>query len=76
MEWIDGLGYFALAINLFSLASKGESRLRFFAIIANLMYILYGIFLGAWPIIIGCTVALFLHGCRLRQIRLKQPTND
>lgn len=71
---IDSIGYSALAINLYSMSVKGEYRLRFISAIANFIYIIYGILLNAFPIIIGCSIAVALHIYRLK--KLKTDRND
>ena len=73
---IDSIGYAALVINLYSMSTKGEYKLRFISLIANIGYIIYGALLSAPPIIIGCTIAVFLHGFHLRRLRIKEHSND
>lgn len=69
----DFVGYLALGLNLYSMYSKGEYRLRYFSAIANFTYVIYGILINALPIIIGCSIAVILHICRL--YKLKQIKN-
>ncbi|SHH55967.1 hypothetical protein [Winogradskyella jejuensis] len=71
---VDTVGYIALVLNLYSMSVKGEYRLRFISAIANTIYIGYGILLNAYPIIIGCSIAVFLHVYRLKN--LKPNRND
>jgi len=73
---IDGVGYFALIINLYSMSTKGEYKLRLFSLIANVIYIFYGILLNAFPVIIGCIIAVFLHAHHLRKLRTKKTSYD
>ncbi|MFY0604312.1 MAG: hypothetical protein JXQ93_10200 [Flavobacteriaceae bacterium] len=73
---IDSIGYAALVINLYSMSTKGEYKLRMISLIANIGYILYGILISALPIIIGCTIAVFLHGFHIRRLQLKNNNND
>ncbi len=73
---IDGIGYTALAINLYSMSAKGEYKLRLISLIANIGYILYGTLIGATPIIIGCTIAVFLHAFHLKRLKVKGNNND
>ena len=73
---IDSIGYAALVINLYSMSTKGEYKLRLISLIANAGYVLYGALLNAYPIIIGCTIAVFLHGYHLRRLRIKENNND
>lgn len=71
---IDIIGYSALAINLYSMSVKGEYKLRLISAIANFIYIIYGILISAFPIIIGCSIAVLLHTYGLN--RLKKENND
>lgn len=72
----DGIGYFALAINLYSMSTKGEYKLRVISLIANAIYIFYGTLISATPVIVGCTIAVFLHAYHIRRILIKKTPND
>lgn len=72
---IDIIGYSGLLINLYSMAVKGEYKLRLFSFTANIIYVFYGFLINANPVIIGCTIAVILHGYHLRRI-LKLKKND
>ncbi len=69
---IDSIGYGALIINLYSMSTKGEYKLRLISLVANAIYILYGALISATPIIVGCTIAVFLHGYHLRRLKIKK----
>jgi len=73
---IDCIGYGGLVINLYSMSTKGEYKLRLISLIANTVYILYGALISATPIIVGCTIAVFLHGYHLRRLKIKKNSND
>ncbi|WP_299438526.1 hypothetical protein [uncultured Aquimarina sp.] len=73
---IDSIGYAALVINLYSMSTKGEYKLRLISLIANVGYILYGALISATPIIVGCTIAVFLHGYHIKRLRTKKNSND
>lgn len=73
---IDSIGYAALVINLYSMSTKGEYKLRLISLNANLGYILYGVLISATPIIVGCTIAVFLHGYHIRRLRINKDKND
>ncbi len=73
---IDSIGYAALVINLYSMSVKGEYKLRLISLIANTGYILYGALISATPIIVGCTIAVLLHGYHLRRLRINKNSND
>ncbi len=67
---IDSIGYVALAINLYSMSTKGEYKLRLISLIANVGYIFYGALISATPVVIGCAIAVFLHGYHIRRLRI------
>ncbi len=73
---IDSIGYIALVINLYSMSAKGEYKLRLISLIANTGYILYGALISATPIIVGCTIAVLLHGYHIRRLRTNKNSND
>lgn len=73
---IDSIGYTALVINLYSMSTKGEYKLRLISLIANTGYILYGALISATPIIVGCTIAVLLHGYHIRRLRINKKNND
>ncbi|WP_299276405.1 hypothetical protein [uncultured Psychroserpens sp.] len=73
---IDCIGYAGLVINLYSMSTKGEYKLRLISLIANIIYILYGALIAATPIIVGCIIAVLLHGYHLRRLRLNKNSND
>ena len=68
--FINIVGFIALVINLYSMSAKGEYKLRVLSLIANSIYILYGIMISALPVIIGCIIAVFLHAYHINRIRL------
>ena len=74
--FIDSIGYGALIINLYSMSTKGEYKLRVISLIANTFYVLYGTLIGATPIIVGCTIAVFLHGYHIKRLRIKKESHD
>nr|WP_299341881.1 YgjV family protein [Allomuricauda sp.] len=69
IQLADAIGYFALLLNLYSMSARGEKRLRIISLVANCIYILYGLLIDAWPITIGCTIAVFLHAYRLYKMK-------
>jgi len=55
---------------------KGEYKLRLISLIANVGYILYGVLISAMPIIVGCTIAVFLHAYHLKRLGINTNKND
>jgi hypothetical protein len=57
----NALGFLALTLNLTAMAMKNILYLRFLSIVANTIYIIYGLLLGAAPIVTGSFVAVVIH---------------
>lgn len=64
----ETIGYIGLLLNLYSMYTKGEYKLRLYSAIANSVYIVYGMMINAYPIVIGCTIAVILHTLRLKKL--------
>ncbi|MCB0431016.1 MAG: YgjV family protein [Flavobacteriales bacterium] len=65
----DTVGFVALILNLYSMASRGEYRLRLVSAIANAIYVVYGVLISAAPVIIGCSIAVGLHVFRMYRMK-------
>lgn len=78
MSAVDFIGYTALVINLTSMAMRNVLLPRGFSAVANFIYVIYGIILGAMPIVIGCSIAVSLHAYHLlkRQKRKRRLDNQ
>lgn len=63
------IGYTALLLNTFSMTMKNVLYLRVLSLIANLIYIFYGILLGVAPMIIGCALAIIIHSYRIYKLQ-------
>lgn len=63
------IDYTALLVNLFSMTRVSAVRLRQLSALANSIYILYGILIQAYPVIIGCCIDVILHSYQLIQIK-------
>lgn len=68
------IGYLALGINLLSMTMKKILLLRVLSLTANLIYISYGILLNAPPFIIGCGIAVLIHGYHIIKIQKSKKT--
>ena len=67
----NALGFFALTLNLTSMAMKDILYLRGLSLLANAIYIIYGLLIGAAPIVTGSFVAVVIHSVSI--YRLKHP---
>ena len=55
------IGYTALSLNLISMSMKNVLYLRVCSLVANAIYIVYGIMIAAPPVFIGCGIGVLLH---------------
>ncbi|MBA4058645.1 MAG: hypothetical protein C0490_28270 [Marivirga sp.] len=68
---INALGFLALTLNLTSMTMKDILYLRVLSLIANTLYIVYGLLIDAAPIITGSFVAVAIHAVSI--YKLKHP---
>ena len=62
---INTLGFLGMILNLSSMAMKNMLYLRYLSMIANIIYIVYGVIIGALPIIIGSFIAVIIHAINI-----------
>jgi hypothetical protein len=67
----NALGFLALTLNLTAMTMKDILYLRVLSLVANTIYIIYGLLLGAAPIVAGSFVAVVIHAVTI--YRLKHP---
>lgn len=65
----DALGFLGLTLNLTSMAMKNILYLRSLSLIANAIYIIYGLIIGAIPIIIGSFIAVIIHTVNIYKLK-------
>ena len=70
------IGYAALGLNLASMAMKNMLYLRVLSLLANLVYLVYGIVLQAPPFIIGCAIAVLIHTFQIVKLRSSKLLSD
>ncbi len=62
------LGLLALSFSLLAMSMRNILVLRIFSGIANFIYIIYGLFLGSPPLIIGGAIVVIIHGYHIRKL--------
>jgi hypothetical protein len=67
----NALGFLALTLNLTAMTMKDILCLRILSLVANTIYIIYGLLLDAAPIVAGSFVAVVIHSVTI--YRLKHP---
>jgi hypothetical protein len=65
----NALGFLALTLNLTAMAMKDILYLRVFSLVANALYIIYGLLLGAAPIVTGSFVAVVIHSITIYRLK-------
>jgi hypothetical protein len=66
------IGYTALSLNLISMSMKNILYLRVCSLLANAVYVVYGIMLDTPPVFIGCAIGTFLHSYWIYRILNEQ----
>ena len=69
MVWVEAVGYLAAAAGLYSTYSRTMIPLRMASIVANMLFIGYGLLKGIYPTILVNCVLLPLNFIRLRDMR-------
>lgn len=64
---IDVLGFIGSGLIVVSLTMKSIIRLRLVGLVGARVFIAYGIWLGAWPVVATNTVTFSIHVVRLRE---------
>ena len=70
---IDILGYIGVVLSLSAMAMKKIMHLRVLSLLANVIYMVYALLLSAYPILIGCGIAVGIHIYHIHKLR-KEPT--
>jgi hypothetical protein len=65
----NALGFLALTLNLTSMTMKDILYLRVLSLLANTIYIIYGLLIGAAPIVTGSFVAVVIHSVSIYTIK-------
>lgn len=53
MNWVEVLGYVASALIVVSLMMTSVVRLRMISLIGSLVFVAYGLLIGAWPVVLS-----------------------
>ena len=62
------LGLAALGFTLVAMSVKDILVLRILSAVANFIYIIYGLFLGAPPLIMGGAIVIVIHGYHIHKL--------
>ncbi|MGB5559014.1 MAG: hypothetical protein WBN04_13510 [Paracoccaceae bacterium] len=67
MGFFDFVGGLAGLFVILAFYARSPTRLRIFAILSNLLFILYAVAVGLWPVLVLHAVLLPLNLLRLRE---------
>ena len=62
------LGLAALGFSLLAMSMKNILILRILSAVANFIYIIYGLLIGAPPLIFGGAIVIVIHGYHIRKL--------
>lgn len=58
---INLIGFFALSVALFAMSNKDIIKLRWWHLASSTIYILYGVLIEAYPVILGTILYCGIH---------------
>ena len=67
MMWVELVGYLASALIVASLAMRSVVRLRLVSLVGSLVFVAYGLLIGAWPIVISNVIIAVINVWYLTQ---------
>ncbi len=65
--WVEGLGYLASALCVLALGMRQVVRLRTISFMGGVVFVVYGLLIGSWPVVITNGAIAVLNVWRLRQ---------
>lgn len=74
MTWVDAVGYLASALIVASLAMRSLVKLRTISLIGSLVFVAYGLIIGAWPVVITNGIVAVINIVHLRRELSAQPS--
>lgn len=67
MTWVDIIGYVASALIAASFMMTSLVKLRWVSLVGSVVFVVYGVLIGAWPVVITNTVVAVANLIRLRK---------
>ena len=61
MTWVDLIGYLASVLIVASLAMRSVVRLRLVSLVGAIVFVAYGLLIGAWPVTISNATIAFIN---------------
>lgn len=74
MIWVDVIGYLASALIVLSLAMTSVVRLRLVSLVGSLVFVVYGVIIGTWPVVIANAMIAVINVIHLRR-ELSSPSS-
>ncbi|MDY8136004.1 YgjV family protein [Aquimarina sp. 2201CG5-10] len=69
--YIQILGFIALAFSLYAMTKVDMKKLRWFHLSSSILYLIYGIGIAQFPLIVGAILFSSIHIIHLRKIYSK-----
>lgn len=67
MNWVEGLGYFASVLCVIALGMRQVVKLRTISFIGGIVFVVYGLLIGSWPVVLTNGAIAALNVWRLWQ---------
>ncbi len=74
MTWVEGLGYLASVLCVIALGMRQVVRLRIISFIGGVVFVVYGLLIGSWPVVLTNGAIALLNVWRLwQEFRAAEP---
>ncbi len=70
------IGYIAIGTGFFAISKNDMTTFRIWHLISSFFYIIYGLFLNSYPLVIAGAVFCIIHAFHLNKIRLAKKVID
>lgn len=67
MTWVDIIGYVASALIAASFMMKSLVKLRWVSLVGSVVFVVYGVLIGAWPVVATNAIVAIANLVRLRK---------
>lgn len=69
INWVEWIGYLASIFIVISLMMTSVVKLRVINTVGCILFVIYGVIVGAYPVVISNSIIVFINLYRLYQVK-------
>lgn len=69
INWVEWIGYLASIFIVISLMMTSVVKLRIINTVGCILFVIYGVIVGAYPVVISNSIIVFINLYRLYQVK-------